>query len=94
MNRRPLENYCKGAIIVIGLACVGIALFRAPVQSLGWGYLAIVAFAIFIAPRLSLTLPRSNLIISFSDAIVFLTFVLYGGEMASEKLMIRWSVRH
>src|SRR5687768_7269896 len=82
MNRRPLENYCKGAVIVIGLACVAVALFSAPYHAVGWSYAAILVFAAFIAPRLSLTLPRSNLIISFSDAIIFLTFVLYGGEIA------------
>ncbi len=39
-------------------------------------------FAVALAPKMSLQFPRSNLTLSFSDSVVFLTFLIYGGEMA------------
>jgi diguanylate cyclase (GGDEF)-like protein len=82
MNRKPLETYCKLVVSVLGLLCVGLALVRVPLQSIGWGYMAVFVFSVIVAPRMSLTLPRSNFTLSFSDTLVFLTFLLYGGEMA------------
>ncbi|MFT3745756.1 MAG: diguanylate cyclase [Pyrinomonadaceae bacterium] len=44
--------------------------------------MVILAFAVIVTPRMSLTLPRSRFAISFSDAAVFLTFLMYGGPAA------------
>ncbi|MEP7075501.1 MAG: bifunctional diguanylate cyclase/phosphodiesterase [Acidobacteriota bacterium] len=77
----PLASY-KIAIITAGLACVGVsALYCAPTIFTP-GYLSLIAFAILIAPRLSLVLSRSGFILSFSDSVIFLAFLLYGGEAA------------
>src|ERR1043166_449437 len=46
------------------------------------GFLCVVAFSVLIAPRMTLTLPRSRFAISFSDALVFFTFLFYGGPAA------------
>jgi diguanylate cyclase (GGDEF)-like protein len=47
-----------------------------------WQFFLISCFAILVAPRLCFTLPRSGFILSFSDAMIFLAFLLYGGEAA------------
>ncbi|MGQ0542877.1 MAG: hypothetical protein ACT4O9_13645, partial [Blastocatellia bacterium] len=82
MNRKSLSDYSKIIVIGLGSVVIGFALFSLPLQTIDWGYPLILAFSIFIAPRISLALPRSNFILSFSDSVVFLTFLLYGGEMA------------
>lgn len=76
-----IESY-KTAIIVFGVISVGLALGNFPVATLSFGYVAILAFAILIAPRMALSLPRSEFLLSFSDSVIFVSFLLYGGEMA------------
>lgn len=82
MIREKLSNYTKTTAIVLGVACFAYAAFHLPPIALSWGYLFMLAFSAFVAPRLTLTLPRSNFAISFSDALTLLTFLLYGGEAA------------
>lgn len=41
-----------------------------------------LVFGAFVAPRLTLRMPRSRFAISFSDSLIFLAFLLYGGESA------------
>jgi diguanylate cyclase (GGDEF) domain len=81
MDREKFSNYTKFVVISLGAICVFWALSKLPVN-LDWGYLLIVTFSILVAPRMSVSLPKSNLILSFSDAVVFLTFLIYGGELA------------
>lgn len=82
MDRDKISNYTKLVVIFFGAVCLSSALFVLPTHKLDWGYLLILAFSVFVAPRMSVSLPKSNLILSFSDAVVFLTFLLYGGELA------------
>ena len=62
--------------------CLSFALIKLPEFALSWGFICILGFAVLIAPKMSIKIPRSDLFLSFSDSIVFLTFLLYGGEMA------------
>lgn len=82
MNRERLSLNFKVGTIVLGAVCFGLALFNLPDHVFGMGYLLVLAFAILVAPRMSLTLPRSKFAISFADALIFLTFLLYGGKAA------------
>lgn len=68
--------------MILGAACFGVALINLPSLGFSWGFCFILVFSVFVAPRMSVTLPGSNFTISFSDAVVFLTFLIYGGEMA------------
>ena len=77
----PTEQY-KIAVIALGAASLAVALITIPTASLGLGFVAILLFSIFIAPRMTLTVPRSSLYVSFSDAVIFFTFLVYGGQMA------------
>jgi diguanylate cyclase (GGDEF)-like protein len=82
MNRETIASYVKVAVMILGAACLVGALVALPETAFSWGYVLILAFTIFVAPRMNVTLPRSTFILSFSDAIIFLTFLIYGGELA------------
>jgi len=77
-----MSNVLKAVVIAVAAACFLYAIFRLPEDTLGLGFLLVLLFGSFISPKLSLTLPRSKFAISFSDALIFLTFLLYGGEGA------------
>ncbi len=82
MNREKFSSYLRATIIILGSVCVCFALAKLPSGAFSWSFLFVLTFAVFLAPRMSLQIPRSNLMLSFSDSIVFLTFLVYGGEMA------------
>lgn len=82
MNKEQLYTRFKVGMIVLGAVCVSFALFRLPWEAFTLGYLLVLAFSMFVAPRMSLTLPRSKFAISFADAFIFLTFLIYGGKAA------------
>ena len=82
MNRERFSNLIKAGVIVIGAACFGFAVGNLPDAAYSWGYFFILFFSIVIAPRLSLTIPKSRFALSFSDALIFLSFLIYGGEAA------------
>jgi diguanylate cyclase (GGDEF)-like protein len=62
--------------------CLSFALIKLPEVALHWGFILVLVFAVLIAPKMSLKIPRSDMFLSFSDSVVFLTFLLYGGEIA------------
>lgn len=82
MDRKLISEYIKVIVIGLGIFVTGLALSTLPPGSFGWGYVLLLSFAILVAPRMSIALPRSKFSISFSDSIVFISFLIYGGEMA------------
>ena len=82
MPKTRVLNASKATVVVLGAVCLLAAVATIRISELNWGYLLMVGFAIAVAPRMSLTLPRSRFAISFSDALVFLCFLLYGGKAA------------
>lgn len=82
MNKKSVSDYYKTIIIVVGSICLTWALISLPLSAYSAGFVALVAFSVFVSPRLSLILPRSKFSVSFSDALIFLCFLIYGGEAA------------
>ena len=82
MSRKNLPKLYISIITVLGFACLMWALFDLPKEVFGWGFALVVGFTLLITPRMSIALPRSKFILSFSDAVTFLTFILYGGAAA------------
>ena len=82
MSQSTKSDYIKGLIILVGLVCLGWGLSNLSVASFGFGYLFILLFSVLLAPRMTLQIPRSRLFINFSDALIFLAFLLYGGGAA------------
>ncbi|MGE3468262.1 MAG: diguanylate cyclase, partial [Pyrinomonadaceae bacterium] len=82
MKNERLSNFAKGTLILFGTVCFGYAIAEMDKHTFSFGFLLIVLFSAVLAPRMSLALPRSRFAISFSDAAVFLAFLLYGGPAA------------
>jgi diguanylate cyclase (GGDEF)-like protein len=82
MNREATTTLYKISIALIGGGCFLLALFNIKPEVLTWKFAVLFLFTILIAPRMSIALPRSKFILSFSDSMVFLSFLLFGGEAA------------
>lgn len=82
MNYDKILKIYKFGLTVGGAVCFLFALYHLAVEAVGWEFLLVLAFAAVIVPRLSLTLPRSNLTITFSDSLIFFTFLVYNGHAA------------
>ena len=82
MNREHPTNFYKISVAALGGLCLFATLFYLRTEVLTWKFGLLFAFTVAIAPRMNLTLPRSKFVLSFSDSVVFLSFLLFGGETA------------
>ncbi len=82
MEKKQVHTLAKGIMILIGLVCLAVAFANLGMSAFSLGFVVVLAFSVLIGPRMSLALPRSKFAISFSDALIFLTFLLYGGPEA------------
>ena len=82
MNRETVLNYAKGTIIFAGAVCLAVTVVNLPNVAISWQYLLLLALTITVAPRMTLRIPRSRLFVNFSDALIILSFITYGGEAA------------
>ena len=82
MSREKIAGLAKLTVIGAGAACLAVSAFALPHEVLTPGFLFILVFSILVAPRMTLSLPRSKFAISFADALIFLTFIMYGGPAA------------
>lgn len=82
MKKERVSSYLKPAVIFLGFVCLLVAIFTLPRGAYDFGFFLILLFGVIIAPRTSIQLPRSKFAISFADAAVILTFLLYGGSAA------------
>lgn len=82
IDREKLSNYVKVSIITLGVLCFGVSIFHVLSSEFRFGFLIVLGLTIFVAPRMTLQLPRSRYILTFSDALIFLTILVYGGHAA------------
>ena len=75
-------SFSKAAIVALGVLVVALAFISLRERVLTLGFGCLLLFAALIAPRMSMVIPRSKIVISFSDSVVFLSFLLYGPECA------------
>jgi hypothetical protein len=92
MDRTKLLDVYRPGISVLGAVALSYCLLRLPIPTLGVGFAGLLLFAVVIAPRMSLVIPRSNVAIGFSDALIFLGFLLYGPEAAVVIALTRFGV--
>ena len=69
-------------MIFAGSFSLLFAVINLPKGIFDWGFVLFLAFTLLVTPQMSIKLPRSKVFLSFSDSIIFLSFVLYGGEAA------------
>ena len=70
------------AIIVLGVVCLVASLFFTPVGKLDLNLLVLTGCTLILGPRAIVRIPEFKSHISVSDIFVFLTLLLYGGELA------------
>jgi diguanylate cyclase (GGDEF)-like protein len=68
-------------------ACLGGAIFifstiRVNSEIFDLRFIGFTVFTLLVTSQMTLTLPRSKTVLSFSDAMIYLTFLLFGGEAA------------
>ncbi len=80
MNTR--SSFFKMLVIVLGGICLLASIAGLLYENVEWSYLLVVGLAVFVGPRMSFILPRSKFAVSFSDALIFFTFLFYGGDEA------------
>ena len=82
MDRKSAFNFYKNSIALIGFACLVLALLNLEAEVLTLKFAAFYLLVIFVAPWMSVSLPRSKFTLKFSDSLIFLSFLLFGGEAA------------
>jgi diguanylate cyclase (GGDEF)-like protein len=82
MNQANLSTFYKYAVIAVGVISLLLAVFNLPSEIFSWSFAFLLIFTLLVTPQMSLRLPRAKFIISFSDSIIFLAFILYGGYAA------------
>src|SRR5215831_6308174 len=70
------------AVIFGGAACVAWAASRVPYAIIDLRFLFLVCFTLGLGSRISVRIPKLKSHISVSDTFIFLTLLLYGGELA------------
>src|ERR1044072_7129289 len=81
----PMQRYVRPYIrtfIAVGAAVLLCAVVGLPLRRLDLRLLPLVLFTLFVSSRLCVPIPRTTGKISFSDALIFLVMLLYGGEVA------------
>src|SRR5687767_9590794 len=82
MSEKKLPSFSKATIVILGTIVVALSVFFLGSNAITPGFGLLILIAAFIAPRMGLVIPRSNVVISFSDSVVFLSFLIYGPPAA------------
>ena len=69
-------------VILVGAACVVWAASRVQIAAIDIKFLFLVCFTLGLGSRISVRIPKLKSHISVSDTFIFLTLLLYGGELA------------
>ncbi len=82
MRENKFPDFYKSFITVAGLVIFIYAAANLSIESRGFGFLFYGLFTVLFTPFMSVALPRRNFVLSFSDSLIFLCFLFYGGEAA------------
>ncbi len=82
MKQEKLSTFYKIAVIILGGGSMLLAIGNLPKNAFGWSFGFFIVFTLLVTPLMSIKLPRARFVLSFSDSIIFLAFILYGGSAA------------
>src|SRR5829696_8246662 len=82
MEKQRLVRFYMWAFIAAGACVVAHVALRLPVERLDLRLVPLVAVTLLVSSRFCIPIPRTTGQISFSDTFIFLTMLLYGGEVA------------
>jgi diguanylate cyclase (GGDEF)-like protein len=80
-SENTFTNY-KIIIIVLGFLCFLFSLINLRIEEFSWKFLVFLLFTLTLSSRLIFSLPRSKFHLSFSDSIIFLSFLFFDGYIA------------
>ncbi|MEO8574414.1 MAG: bifunctional diguanylate cyclase/phosphodiesterase [Pyrinomonadaceae bacterium] len=82
MSEKKLPSFSKAIIVIFGSVIVALSIAFLGEQAFSAGFGLLLLIAALVAPRMSMVIPRSNVVISFSDSVVFLSFLFFGPAAA------------
>ncbi len=82
MNTQSRTKTYMLTILALGCLCLAATVFYLPWEKLDVYFLVLCALTIGIGSRITIQIPRFNSHIAVSDTFVFLSLLLYGGEIA------------
>jgi diguanylate cyclase (GGDEF)-like protein len=81
-SQERLLNTSVLMLVPPGVMAAGWAVYNFPVGKVGTGLLMLAVVTVFFSAYLRFQLPRTNLHLTVSDALVFLSLLVYGGGVA------------
>src|SRR5687768_16595842 len=81
-RKEKITNVYLWTLLPCALAAVAWAILRFPVEKVNVGLLALGFVTIFLSSYLRIQLPRTKIHLTVSDALIFLSMLLYGGSVA------------
>jgi diguanylate cyclase (GGDEF)-like protein len=75
-------NVYLSVILPIGLAVLGWSVFQFPVEKINAGLVTLSVVTVFFSSYLRIQLPRTKIHLTISDALIILSLLIYGGEIA------------
>lgn len=82
MDQKKSFYYYKLAMIFAGGVILFLSILQLDTHILDWRFILFAIFSITIASRMNISIPRTNVALSFSDSMIFLAFLLFGGKEA------------
>src|SRR3954454_7062362 len=82
MARSRIRQIYLWIVIAAGAAAGLFSAVHMTREQLNYRFLALAVITILIGPRLSIPIPRVKAHISVSDTFIFLSLLLFGGEVA------------
>src|SRR5215213_6101944 len=81
MEKQRLVRFYMWAFIAAGACVMTYVALRLPVERLDLRLVPLVAVTLLVSSRFCIPIPRTTGQISFSDTFIFLTMLLYGGDV-------------
>ena len=82
MNYHKLTIGYMVAVLAVGFACLGIALFNTPFEKFDLYFGILAGSTVCLGSWATVKIPKIKTHVAVSDIFVFLTLLLYGGEIA------------
>ncbi len=80
--KERIINLYIGLLFPVGLAAGAWAIYGFRPQGITTGLVLLSVFTVFFSSALRIQLPRTKIHLTVSDSLIFLSMLLYGGEMA------------
>ncbi|MEK7722791.1 MAG: diguanylate cyclase, partial [Acidobacteriota bacterium] len=82
MNRETAFKYYKLFVTILGIVCIPLSVINLNTDFINWKYIIFVIFTLTVASRMTIEIPRASIFLSFSNSMIFLAFLLFGGVAA------------